>query len=77
MRRLNEDHEMIHDKPSWHFGRELTYGSLQDDARRALTQDEIGWNRTFQADEMAAAAIRAKFLVSRFPEGSRPLETEF
>ena len=41
-RRLDTmEHEMINDKPSWAFGRMVDYGSLDDDAIRLLTQEEI------------------------------------
>ena len=55
-RRLDVDHDMVHDKPSWHFGRELEYGSLQDDARRLLTAQEIDWNEVLFVDPRQAVS---------------------
>ena len=43
-RRLDVEHEMVTDKPSWQSGRQVMYGSLQDDARRWLSDAEIKWN---------------------------------
>ena len=43
-RRLDVQHEMVTDKPSWQNGRMLPYGSLEYSARRVLTAAEIEWN---------------------------------
>ena len=55
-RRLDLEHEMVTDKPSWQNGREVPYGSLQDDARRLMTWAEIEWNEELISEEAAAAS---------------------
>ena len=56
------EHEMITDKPAWAFGRMVDYGSLDDDAIRHLTPEEIEWNEQLISEEgadSASATIRA------------------
>ena len=58
-RRLDEDGEMVTDRPSWQNGRELPYGSLQDDARRWMEPYEIKWNNELISEEAAASSSAA------------------
>ena len=54
-------HEMITDKPAWGCGRMQNYGSLDADAIRHLTRDEIGWNEQLivqEGNDGASAIIR-------------------
>ena len=68
-RRLDQENEMVFDKPSWHNGRELPYGGLQDNARRFLTPQEIDWNESLIFEEGAAPprASRGTQTVSSAP----------
>ena len=58
-RRLDVEHEMVTDMPSWQNGRELQYGSLQGDARRWLKEAEIAWNDELISEEAAASSSAA------------------
>ena len=49
---------MVFDKPSWQKGWELEYDSLQPDARRYLTEQEIVWNEELIEEEAATAGPR-------------------
>ena len=58
-RRLDDECEMVHDMPSWHGGRILDYGSLHNDARCRLTQDQIASNEELMRQDAVAAAADA------------------
>ena len=57
-RRLGERGVMVFDKPSWQGGRDVDYGSLNDDARRLLTAQEVRWNEAEMRKDAAAATTR-------------------
>ena len=55
LRRLDVQHEMLFDYPGWDWEWK-SYGSLHDDAIRALSPREIKWNEELRREERAGCA---------------------